>query len=155
MGRSAEAGAIFSERSDFGNWSLWTHYAGGEDADVTIATSPPPMSGRPSITLTCKDGNPVKGVVTVRVDPSQPSRNSAPITLDFGRDNGSPIHFTGQIDNRGEVSISTLGTVLEVALRLRNTQRLTITINDAQASFDVSGFQQIEQKFLKICTTTH
>ncbi len=33
--QSAAAGTIFSDRSDVGNWSLWTHYAGGEDADVT------------------------------------------------------------------------------------------------------------------------
>jgi hypothetical protein len=153
--QAAAAGTIFSSRQDIGNWSLWTHYAGGEDADKTVATTPPPPSDRPSISLACRDDMPIEGVVTVRIDPLQRPKPSVPITIEFGKDNGAPMHFTAPIETHGSARILGLGAVLEIALQLRTARRVTITIDDAMASFDVSGFQGIERDFLQICTMTH
>lgn len=155
LAEPAAAGTIFSDRNDVANWSLWTHYAGGEDADAIVATSPPPVSGRPSISLACRAGNPVEGTVTLQINSIQTSKPAASVTVEFGSDNGAPMHLTAPVDSQGRASISGLGAVLEIALRLRHTQRLAITIDDARASFDVSGFQKIEHDFLEICTTTH
>ena len=114
------------------------------------ATSPPPVSNRPTISLVCRNGNPGTGNVQVQVELSHAPEPSVPIEVDFG--DHAPMRFQAPVDRNGLATIEGRGVVLEMATRLSFAKRLTITVDRASASFDIPGFDKISKPLLEICT---
>jgi hypothetical protein len=146
----AASAADTTERFDTANWSLFVIYAGGEDPSAAIVQTPPPLQRRPSILLSCIAVGKTR-VDQVLVHASIHPRPSArtPITVDFG--DGHPVRFLGSAGAGGDVAVSGDTIWDDVLSRLGAAKRVRVTVGPDSASFDVSGFAEVGDRFRQIC----